>query len=161
MSQHRYILRNVPAHEWRKWDQFIDGHPGGHFLQSWGWGELKASTGWYPFRLFLWDEEQQQVVAAAQVLRRTASALPSWAGSLAYIPKGPVIDWSDPMLCRAFFTQLNAYLHARGALALRMSSKLNYRANSGSCYFACMQRYICGVDSSSSIVSCSPGTTCT
>src|SRR5207244_1915714 len=25
-----------------------------------------------------------------------------------------------PMLCRAFFTQLNAYLHARGALALRM-----------------------------------------
>ncbi len=120
MSHNRYILRNVPAHEWRKWDQFIDGHPGGHFLQSWGWGELKASTGWYPFRLFLWDEEQQQVVAAAQVLRRTAPALPSWAGSLAYIPKGPVIDWSDPMLCRAFFTQLNAYLHARGALALRM-----------------------------------------
>src|SRR2546428_1465124 len=120
MSLNRYVLRSVSAVERKKWDQFVNDHPGGHFLQSWGWGELKASIGWHPFRFSLWDEEQQQVVAAAQVLRRTALALPSWAGSLAYIPKGPVIDWSDPMLCRAFFTQLNAYLHARGALALRM-----------------------------------------
>ncbi|TMD62002.1 MAG: peptidoglycan bridge formation glycyltransferase FemA/FemB family protein [Chloroflexi bacterium] len=120
MSKRHYILRCVPATEWRKWDQFIDGHPDGHFLQSWGWGELKASIGWEPLRLFLWDEEQQQVVAAAQILRRTAPALPSWAGHLAYIPKGPVIDWSDPLLCRAFFTQLNTYLRRRGALALRM-----------------------------------------
>jgi len=120
MLLHRYVLRSVPDSEWKKWDQFIDGHPGGHFLQSWGWGELKASARWKPLRLSLWDEEQQKVVAAAQVLCRTAPHLPFWAGHLAYIPKGPAIDWSDPFLCQAFFTQLNTYLRRRGALALRM-----------------------------------------
>ncbi|HAG97675.1 MAG TPA: hypothetical protein DCL75_02120 [Ktedonobacter sp.] len=88
MLLHRYVLRSVPDSEWKKWDQFIDGHPGGHFLQSWGWGELKASAGWKPLRLSLWDEEQQKVVAAAQVLCRTAPHLPFWAGHLALYSKG-------------------------------------------------------------------------
>src|SRR6266571_1278651 len=120
MSSHGYILRKVPAAQWKQWDQFVNEHPRGHFLQSWGWGELKANGGWYPLRLALMDEQQQQIVAAAQVLCRTPAHLPLWTGHLAYIPKGPVIDWSQPQLCQAFFTQLNAYLRQRGALALRM-----------------------------------------
>src|SRR5437868_11951124 len=120
MSSQRYVLRKVPAAEWKQWDQFVNEHAHGHFLQSWGWGELKAGGGWYPLRLALWDEQQQQIVAAAQVLCRTPAHLPLWTGHLAYIPKGPVIDWSQPQLCQAFFTQLNTYLRQQGALALRM-----------------------------------------
>ncbi len=120
MSLNRYVLRSVSALEWKKWDQFVNDHPGGHFLQSWGWGELKASIGWHPFRFSLWDGKQRQMVAAAQVLCRPAPGFPLWAGHLAYIPRGPVIDWSDACMCKAFFTQLNAYLRRRGALALRM-----------------------------------------
>ena len=114
----RYVLRKVPTSRQEQWDQFVSQHSQGHFLQSWGWGELKASGGWYPLRLALWDG--QQIVAGAQVLCRTAAHLPMWTGHLAYIPRGPVIDWSQPVLCQAFFTQLNAYLCKRGALALRM-----------------------------------------
>jgi peptidoglycan pentaglycine glycine transferase (the first glycine) len=116
----RYVLRDVPVTEWKKWDLFIDNHPDGHLLQSWGWGELKASIGWYPFRFSLWDERIGQMVAAAQVLCRTIPKFPLWAGHLAYIPKGPVIDWSDPGLCQAFFTQLNTQMRKHGALALRL-----------------------------------------
>ena len=115
-----YVLRNVPVADWKKWDHFIDNHPGGHFLQSWGWGELKASIGWYPLRFSLWDEHIGQMVAAAQVLCRTIPSFPLWTGHLAYIPKGPVIDWSDPGLCQAFFTQLNTQMRKQGALALRL-----------------------------------------
>jgi peptidoglycan pentaglycine glycine transferase (the first glycine) len=120
MSLDRYVMRSASTTEWKKWDQFVDNHPGGHFLQSWGWGELKASVGWHPFRYSLWDEKQGRVVAAAQVLCRPAPVLPLRVGHLAYIPKGPVIDWSDASLCQAFFTQLNTQLQRRGALALRM-----------------------------------------
>ena len=120
MSSDRYVLRSVSTAERKKWDQFINDHPGGHFLQSWGWGELKASIGWHPFRFSLRDEKQGQMVAATQVLCRPVPGFPLWAGHLAYIPKGPVIDWSDACLCQAFFTQLNARLQRQGALALRM-----------------------------------------
>ena len=96
MPSKRYVLRKVPAAQWKQWDQFVNEHPRGHFLQSWGWGELKANGGWYPLRLALMDEQRQQIVAAAQVLCRTPAHLPLWTGHLAYIPKGPVIDWSQP-----------------------------------------------------------------
>src|SRR5712691_11145365 len=105
MSPHRYTLRAAPSDWSRQWDQFISDHPNGHFLQSWGWGELKSGAGWHPLRFALWDE--QVMVAAAQVLCRTVAHLPLWAGHLAYIPKGPVMDWADPLLCQAFFAQLN------------------------------------------------------
>ncbi|GAC1381620.1 MAG: peptidoglycan bridge formation glycyltransferase FemA/FemB family protein [Ktedonobacteraceae bacterium] len=117
---HRYVLRNVAVDQRQQWDEFVNQHRYGHFLQSWGWGELKAGAGWYPLRLALYSEQEQQIVGAAQVLCRTAPHLPLWAGHLAYVPKGPVIDWSQPALCSPFFAQLHAYLHRRGALALRL-----------------------------------------
>lgn len=112
------MLRTIEQRE--PWDQFISQHPNGHFLQSWGWGELKASAGWHPLRLALWDTQEQHIVAAAQVLRRTVAHVPLRAGHLAYIPKGPVLDWSQPLLCDALFSQLNAQLRSQGALTLRI-----------------------------------------
>src|SRR5215471_12655932 len=120
-----YILRTVDVGQREQWDHFVNEHPYGHLLQSWGWGELKASVGWHPLRLALWDTQRQQMVAVAQVLRRGVAHVPLRAGHLAYIPKGPVLDWSQPLIdesCgyEAFFTQLNAQLSRQGALALRM-----------------------------------------
>jgi len=115
-----YVLRTVAIGQREQWDQFVNEHPCGHLLQSWGWGELKASVGWHPLRLALWDTERQHIVAVAQVLRRGVALVPLWAGHLAYIPKGPVLDWSQPLLSEALFRQLGAELRRQGALALRM-----------------------------------------
>jgi lipid II:glycine glycyltransferase (peptidoglycan interpeptide bridge formation enzyme) len=101
-----------------QWDAFVFNAPGGHLLQSWGWGELKAHVGWFPLRLALWSGEE--IVAGAAVLRRTAPHFPLHAGHLAYIPKGPVLDWSDSAVCDAFFPQLTAYLRKQGAIAMRI-----------------------------------------
>src|SRR5258706_8351630 len=123
MLSHRYILRVIASDQQEQWDAFISNQPTGHLLQSWGWGELKASAGWHPLRLALWDTERQQMVAAAQILRRTLARLPLQAGHLAYIPKGPVLDWSNPALADiapTFFSQLHMYLRKGGALALQV-----------------------------------------
>lgn len=122
MSHHngRYCLRPVPPGQCEQWDAFVAGYPQGHLLQSWSWGELKAHAGWSPVRLALWDEAQQNMVASAQILRRTAAHVPLKAGHLAYIPKGPLLDWSQAAHYEAFFSQLHRYLRSEGALALRM-----------------------------------------
>ncbi len=125
------MLRSLSASQREQWDQFIDQHPQGHFLQSWGWGELKASMGWQPLRFALCDESK--IVAAAQVLCRAAPRLPLQLGNLAYIPKGPVIDWSQPALCAAFFSQLNARLRRRGTVALRMEPALEMGISTSDC----------------------------
>ena len=112
-----YKLSPIYAVQRQQWELFVSTAPTGHFLQSWGWGELKARFGWSPVRLALSREDEN--VAAATLLRRTAPHLPLRVGHLAYIPKGPVIDWSDSSLCATFFSQLAAYLRKQGAIALR------------------------------------------
>src|SRR6266550_4539479 len=121
MSRHS-ILRLFPIEQQHQWDAFISASPSGHLLQSWGWGELKASAGWHPLRLALWDTQREQIVVAAQVLRRTPLHLPLALGHLAYIPKGPVFDCSShdvSYLVQTFFSQLHSILIKQGALALQ------------------------------------------
>lgn len=134
----RHTLRPLASAEGWQWERFVAEHTYGHLLQSWNWGELKTSPNWHPLRLALFDE-QQQIVAAAHVLQRTVSRVPARLGHLAYIPRGPVLDWSQPELCETFFTHLHAFLRQQGAMALRVECNLEADSPAGSwaqSYFA-------------------------
>ena len=124
------MLSVVSEQQRSQWDQFVAHHPEGHLLQSWAWGELKAFSGWSPLRLALWDGEC--IVAAAQVLRRTLPHVPLQLGHMAYIPKGPVINWSQPALVETFFSLLHTYLHNQGALTLQIDLGLEQEASDNS-----------------------------
>ncbi len=63
---------------------------GGHPLQLWGWGEVKAAHGWRVERVFIYSDDS--VIGAAQILLRR---LPWPLKYLAYIPRGPVADTVD------------------------------------------------------------------
>jgi peptidoglycan pentaglycine glycine transferase (the first glycine) len=117
-ATNNYQFRAVTTAERTLWDRFVDEHRGGHLLQSWAWGELKAEARWKPLRLALWRDGK--IIAGAQVLQKTLPFWPLKLGHLAYIPKGPVLDWSQEELCLLFWEQLNTYLRREGALALRM-----------------------------------------
>ncbi|MGD2144262.1 MAG: peptidoglycan bridge formation glycyltransferase FemA/FemB family protein [Anaerolineae bacterium] len=66
--------------------------PDPHLLQAWEWGEFKGRHGWQPTR-YLWvDPETDQPRAAASLLRRRLSR---GSFGVMYVPKGPVLDYSD------------------------------------------------------------------
>lgn len=67
------------------WDDYVLDN-GGHPLQLWGWGQVKAGHGWIAERVFAYDDDQ--IVGAAQVLIRK---LPAPFRSIAYIPRGPLV----------------------------------------------------------------------
>jgi lipid II:glycine glycyltransferase (peptidoglycan interpeptide bridge formation enzyme) len=69
-----------------EWDEEILAR-GGHPLQLWGWGELKAAHNWRAVRLFVWEDDG--IVGAAQLLIRS---LPRPFRALAYVPRGPVAE---------------------------------------------------------------------
>src|SRR5215472_15141278 len=63
-------LRLLEADQRSLWDAFVAAAPHGHILQCWAWGDLKAAFGWRALRAVLWDEDQQQILAGAQILLR-------------------------------------------------------------------------------------------
>ncbi|WP_075738932.1 lipid II:glycine glycyltransferase FemX [Streptomyces acidiscabies] len=82
------------------------------FLQTPAWGRVKTewhseSLGWYDGR---------RLVGAGLALHRPVPRLERY--TLAYLPEGPVIDWTGDIA--AWLDPLAAYLKAQGAFAVRL-----------------------------------------
>jgi peptidoglycan pentaglycine glycine transferase (the first glycine) len=92
------------------WDRFVAGAPGGHVLQSWAWGELKARFGWRVQRL-------SAGAAAAQVLFRP---LPAGLGTIAYVPKGPLADFDDESTVRDLLDTIRPVARQQRAACLKI-----------------------------------------
>ena len=103
-----------------EWDAFVAGHQQGHLLQTTRWGELKSRYGWTTERVSLSDPSQT-LVAGAQILYRR---LPYGLGTLAYVPKGPLVNWRDPHTVTQLVNAIEQAARARGALALTIEPEL-------------------------------------
>lgn len=75
------------------WNQALLAIPNAHVLQSYEWGEFKARYGWHPTRL-LFEDDGRPVAAASLLTRR----LPWRTHCIAYVPKGPALDYADAAL---------------------------------------------------------------
>ncbi len=96
------------------WNRIVGELPLSSSLQSWGWGEVKRTSGWKPVRLALFDGGAP--VAAAQLMeRRLAGPL-----RLAYAPRGPAL--AEAGLLPRVAEQLARA--ARGALYLQLEPPL-------------------------------------
>ncbi|MGN8245415.1 lipid II:glycine glycyltransferase FemX [Cellulomonas soli] len=71
------------------WDALVDSL-GGHPLQRWGWGQVKATGSWQAHRLQV--SLEGRAVGAAQVLVRH---LPFPFRALSYVPRGPAVAPAD------------------------------------------------------------------
>jgi peptidoglycan pentaglycine glycine transferase (the first glycine) len=102
------------AEDEKAWNGRVTAAPGGHILQSWAWGELKSNFGWRVERLGL-DS------ASAQMLYRS---LPGGVGSIAYVPKGPLLDWDDGQALRYLTAAIRPLTRRRRAICLKIEPDL-------------------------------------
>lgn len=82
-------------------------------LQSWEWGEVKATAGWQPVRLLVSDDVGRVHGACSVLLRRPVKGAPP----IAYAPRGPAIEFKHPETLGALLDAIRA--HTRGAFAFK------------------------------------------
>lgn len=109
--------REINESEKSKFNDFVARFPTGDLMQSYEWGDVKArSGGWKAIRL-IGEDESGRVIAAASMLIRS---IPKTGRSIAYIPRGPVVDTANSEVFNAFADDLKKAAKARRAILIKI-----------------------------------------
>jgi lipid II:glycine glycyltransferase (peptidoglycan interpeptide bridge formation enzyme) len=113
----KLTVRSQPVDDW---NTQVARLPGCHFFQTTQWAQVKLRTGWQALYC-TWRDESGRTAAAALVLIRalTFGGL-SVPLRVMYLPKGPLLDWSDPSLARQVLEDLQSQARQRGAIFLKI-----------------------------------------
>jgi len=131
------VLRVVEERDGQRWNETLASLPGSHALQSFEWGETKRQVGWSARRLLFLDGASGDPKGAAGLLYRRLSRLPL---AVAYVPKGPVLDFSDLSLADEALARIE--LEARRARAIFVKIDPDVRADTdlGGAFTRLLQR---------------------
>ncbi len=97
----------------------MSAYSDGHLLQSYAWGDFKRRHNWPALRVIITEPGSDKILAGAQVLFREMAGL-----SVAYVPKGPLVDWSNQPLAEALLKTLKNTTRRRRAIYLKIEPNL-------------------------------------
>lgn len=103
-----------------RWNAFVAQSPSGHLMQSCEWGDFKETLDWQVHRIGV--ECDGQIVAGAQMLLRPLPLLPL---TIAYIPKGPIVDPADEATSRALFSAIHRVARRQRAIFVRIEPNMS------------------------------------
>ncbi len=104
------------------WQQTLAKLPRAHALQSWVWGQFKSRWGWTAMPLTMAvGANHAESVAAALVLKRQLPRLPF---CVLYVPKGPVLDYSDTDLRDRVLSQLEQLARRERAIFIKIDPEV-------------------------------------
>ncbi len=107
-----------------EWNETIQQIPGAHILQTWEWATIKQTHGWEMLPM-VWRDNAGTPEAAAMVLERTIR--PGGFGakfSILYVPRGPMMDWSNADLRGRVLDDLQKLAKQRGAIFIKIDPEV-------------------------------------
>ncbi len=104
----------------QSWDAFVAHHPYGTLLQTCGWGALKSAFEWNSDLVCLSSSEQPRAGALLLTRRWRMDRV----ATMAYVPRGPVVDWEDTALVRELLAAVECEARRKRALALWLEPEL-------------------------------------
>jgi len=115
-------MRSVYDPSAAEWDRFVVSHPQAHILQSSAWGELKQRFGWRVRRVAV--VEDGYLCAGAQLLLRPLFPWLRRGPCLAYVPKGPLVDWEDAYTTAALLSAIHPLARKEGSVCLTVEPEV-------------------------------------
>jgi len=101
------------------WNAFVAGWPDFVLMQAHEWGAFKASLSWEAVRIGV--EQDGRLVAGAQVLLKR---LPFRWASIAYVPRGPLVDWRDATATQTLLEAIHCVARRARAISLKIEPAL-------------------------------------
>ncbi len=110
------------------WRATLATLPNPHVLQSWEWGQVKGQTEWTAERYALVDSDKKPLAAFQFLWRQPIAYLPL---RVAYVPKGPVVDWNNSLVVKETLRQIIALAQRRLCLFVKIDPDLREDGEAG------------------------------
>ncbi len=95
-----------------------------HLLQSSTWGALKNHFGWTPWQTQI-DNITVQILFRHIPNRKLSLYGKPLGFTIAYIPKGPILEWQNQEQCQSFFSAIHTEAKKRRAIFLKVEPNLS------------------------------------
>lgn len=105
----------------KNWDGFVSSQPFYTFLQSWDWGEFNQLMGDDVIRVGFFDADKLMGVSQWVLVHARAR-------TFLFCPHGPLLDWENTALVKAFFKNAKELAVREKSLFIRISPALTEEA---------------------------------
>lgn len=120
MPEFSFELLDARSLQNQFWNDLIAGLPNAHVLQTAEWSQVKTRFGWQRLPI-VWRDSQGSVCAAAMALSRSLSiSLLGGILKFIYIPKGPILDWTNSQLRQQILRDLRDISNGQRAVFLKI-----------------------------------------
>ncbi|MBN1261393.1 MAG: peptidoglycan bridge formation glycyltransferase FemA/FemB family protein [Anaerolineae bacterium] len=106
------------------WNSALLALPKAHVLQSWAWGRVKGQHSWRVER-WLWGKPYHPLAAAQILIQQRSGA------RLGYVPKGPLLDWTNLDLVKATVEDLERLARRKRLLLLKIDPDVQNHTRAG------------------------------
>ena len=117
-------VRRLAADDLDAFQEYIRHSEYGDVLQTPAWARLKSASGWRPH--FLSVEDDGGLAGACVALERRLLKSPF---TLLYCPRGPVLDWSNPLVFPVLAGELIALARERRAVLIKIDPPVSAASN--------------------------------
>ena len=117
-----FATRVIDINDKEKYNQFVEKHEKGHFLQLWEWGQVKNGTGWEPLPLVL---ERDGEICGTMLMLKRRLPLPKLNKCILYAPRGPVIETENEELCARLFAGAKKIAQTEKAILIKIDPDIN------------------------------------
>jgi peptidoglycan pentaglycine glycine transferase (the first glycine) len=102
------------------WNRMLSNIPNSHILQTSHWAKVKSRVGWKAFFLKWKDSEGIPKAVALVLVKKVPVISRFFPSSIMYIPRGPVLDWTDHVSGLKILNDLITFAKNNKALFLKI-----------------------------------------
>lgn len=110
-----YLIKNIE--DKKVWEEFVLSKNEANFLQSWSWGEFHKALNKQIFRTGFYEKEKLVGVMLSVIE-------PARRGRYLTVPGGPIIDWGNKNLIKAFSNEIKKIAKENNCVFVRIRPQL-------------------------------------
>ncbi len=108
------------------WNQILSALPNPHILQTSEWADIKKEVGWQAEPVLIFGDDGQPAAGALVLTRSLSLPVIGTRYSVCYVPRGPLLDWTNASLRKKILDTLEVFCLQKKAIFIKIDPEVDW-----------------------------------